>query len=63
MDEIVNDFLHTAAKNQEHEEKSVEDEFDAEVRIGLGSCCVAGGSRDVLGKLLDIRNYYDLNIR
>ena len=63
VDEIVNDFLHTAAKHQEHEGKPVEDVFDAEVRIGLGSCCVAGGSRDVLGKLLDIREYYDLNIK
>ena len=63
VDEIVNDFLHTSAKHQEHEGKPVEDVFDAEVRIGLGSCCVAGGSRDVLGKLLDIRNYYDLNIK
>jgi NADH:ubiquinone oxidoreductase subunit F (NADH-binding)/NADH:ubiquinone oxidoreductase subunit E/Pyruvate/2-oxoacid:ferredoxin oxidoreductase delta subunit len=63
VDEIVNDFLHTAAKHQEHEGKPLEDVFDAEVRIGLGSCCVAGGSRDVLGKLLDIREYYDLKIK
>ncbi len=61
--EIVTDFLNTAGKQGVQKKESVKEEYDAEVRIGLGSCCVAGGSRDVLGKLLDIREYYDLNIK
>lgn len=61
--EIVTDFLNTAGKQSVKKNESVKEEYDAEVRIGLGSCCVAGGSRDVLGKLLDIREYYDLNIK
>ena len=61
--EIVTDFLNTAGKKSIQKKESVKEEYDAEVRIGLGSCCVAGGSRDVLGKLLDIREYYDLNIK
>ena len=61
--EIVNDFLHSHAEQTEHEEHDSKDDFDAEVRIGLGSCCVAGGSRDILGKLIDIKDYYDLNIK
>jgi (2Fe-2S) ferredoxin len=36
---------------------------EAEVRIGLGSCCVAGGSREILSRLLEIKEGYDLNIR
>lgn len=60
---IVTDFLNTAGKQGVQKKESVKEEYDAEVRIGLGSCCVAGGSRDVLGKLLDIREYYDLNIK
>jgi len=63
VNEIVSDFLLTASKKHERKEQSAEPDFEAEVRIGLGSCCVAGGSRDVLGKLLDIRDYYDLNIK
>jgi len=63
VNEIVNDFLHTSAKQQDHEGHKGEDKFEAEVRIGLGSCCVAGGSRDILGKLMDIREYYDLNVK
>ena len=61
--EIVTDFLQTVEKQSAQKKDSVKEEFDAEVRIGLGSCCVAGGSRDILGKLLDIREYYDLNIK
>lgn len=63
VNEIVNDFLHTATKHQDHEGHAGKENFEAEVRIGLGSCCVAGGSREILGKLMDIREYYDLNIK
>ncbi len=63
VNEIVNDFLYSHAKQQEHEGHDSDEDFDAEVRIGLGSCCVAGGSRDILGKLIDIKEYYDLNIK
>ena len=63
VNEIVNDFLHSHAEQTEHEGHDAKDDFDAEVRIGLGSCCVAGGSRDILGKLIDIKDYYDLNIK
>jgi len=63
VNEIISDFLHTSAKHQEHAGQTVKDDFEAEVRIGLGSCCVAGGSREILGKLMDIREYYDLNIK
>jgi NADH-quinone oxidoreductase subunit F len=63
VNEIVNDFLSTHARKKDEVEQEVLDSFDAEVRIGLGSCCVAGGSRDVLGKLLGIKEYYDLNIK
>jgi len=63
VNEIVNDFLHSHQKQQTHETHDGKDDFDAEVRIGLGSCCVAGGSKDILGKLVDIKDYYDLNIK
>ncbi len=63
VNEIVNDFLNSRSKQQEHEGHEEKDDFDAEVRIGLGSCCVAGGSREILGKLIDIKDYYDLNIK
>jgi len=63
VNEIVKDFLNSHAKKQDHEGHDSNEDFDAEVRIGLGSCCVAGGSRDILGKLIDIKEYYNLNIK
>jgi NADH:ubiquinone oxidoreductase subunit F (NADH-binding)/NADH:ubiquinone oxidoreductase subunit E/Pyruvate/2-oxoacid:ferredoxin oxidoreductase delta subunit len=63
VNEIVNDFLSTHSKHQEEVKHDGKDDFDAEVRIGLGSCCVAGGSRDILVKLTDIKEFYDLNIK
>lgn len=61
--EIISDFLsgsHTekAAGNDDDDEN-----IEAEVRIGLGSCCVAGGSRDILTNLTDIKEGYDLKIK
>jgi NADH-quinone oxidoreductase subunit F len=63
VNEIVNDFLNSHSKHQEEAKHNGRDEFDAEVRIGLGSCCVAGGSREILATLIDIKEYYDLNIK
>jgi len=63
VNEIVNDFLKTQGFKKDNEGKAVTDDFDAEVRIGLGSCCVAGGSKEILSKLSYIRDFYDLNIK
>ena len=63
INEIVDDFLKTAGKEQISKDQDGEEDYDAEVRIGLGSCCVAGGSKEVLGTLLGIREDYELNIK
>ena len=42
--------------------KMINEDIDAEVRIGLGSCCVAGGSREILSEIMEIKEKYDLNI-
>lgn len=63
VNEIVNDFLKSQGSRKGHDSKTVKDDFDAEVRIGLGSCCVAGGSKEILSKLSDIREFYELNIK
>ena len=61
-DEILKDFLRTQGKATSVSEEVLQDDFAAEVRVGLGSCCVAGGSREVLSRLMEIRDDYDLNI-
>ena len=61
--EIVNNFLSTHSREIKEKREGDGKEHEAEVRIGLGSCCVAGGSRDVLTRLMEVREGYDLNIK
>ncbi len=61
--EIIKNFLVTHTKDVAARKEGDGDEHEAEVRIGLGSCCVAGGSKDVLARLIEVKNGYDLNIK
>ena len=63
VEEIIRDFLKSGNRNQEVPGEVEAEDVDAEVRIGLGSCCVAGGSKEILAEIIDIREKYDLNIR
>jgi NADH-quinone oxidoreductase subunit F len=63
VDNIIAEFLHHAANK-----KKVKDVVDfstgsAEIRIGLGSCCVAGGSREILSEIIEVREKYDLDVK
>jgi NADH-quinone oxidoreductase subunit F len=61
--EILKDFLSTHQGEPEMKGEYDGKEPDAEVRIGLGSCCVAGGSKEILSSLIDVKEGYNLNIR
>jgi NADH-quinone oxidoreductase subunit F len=61
--EIIKDFLNNGINNQEVPDEDDIADIDAEVRIGLGSCCVAGGSREILSGIVEIKERFDLNIR
>ena len=61
--EIVEDFLRTHKDEVHIHDESAGNDYDAEVRIGLGSCCVAGGSKDILARLFEIKEGYNLNIK
>lgn len=63
IDEIIYDFLHTVNKNTDAEKSGSDNNFDAEIRIGIGSCCVAGGSKEILSQILETKEKYNLNIR
>jgi NADH-quinone oxidoreductase subunit F len=62
VDEIIRDFLKKRTNTQEYLNETVTEDTDAEVRIGLGSCCVAGGSREILSEILNVKEKFDLNI-
>jgi NADH:ubiquinone oxidoreductase subunit F (NADH-binding)/NADH:ubiquinone oxidoreductase subunit E len=63
VDEIIRNFLSTKGNDSKTDKDDSDRKLDAEIRIGLGSCCVAGGSRDILSKLIDVKEGYDLNIK
>ena len=62
-DEIIKDFLNSGNKNLKSISEEIIEDIDAEVRIGIGSCCVAGGSKEILSEILDVKEKYNLNIR
>ena len=62
-DEIIKDFLVSGTKKTIVTAIESSENIDAEIRIGLGSCCVAGGSKDVLSEIIEVKEKFDLNIR
>jgi NADH-quinone oxidoreductase subunit F len=62
-EEIINDFLSLVEKSVNDNNSDQEKDIDAEVRIGIGSCCVAGGSKEILSEILEVREKYNLNIK
>jgi len=63
VDEIIQDFLTSGNKSINSHDADINEDIDAEIRIGIGSCCVAGGSKEILAEILEIKERYDLNIR
>jgi NADH-quinone oxidoreductase subunit F len=63
VDGIINDFLNSHFKVDKSDQGEKNENVDAEIRIGLGSCCVAGGSREILSEIINIKDRYNLNIR
>jgi NADH-quinone oxidoreductase subunit F len=62
-DEIIRDFLNSGNKNLKSVSEEIIEDIDAEVRIGIGSCCVAGGSKEILTEILNVKEKYNLHIR
>jgi NADH-quinone oxidoreductase subunit F len=60
---IIADFLHHASRKSKTSEVVNHDQVQAEIRIGLGSCCVAGGSKEVLSEIIAVREKYGLEVK
>ena len=63
IEEIIHDFLNSGMGSNKTTGAERDEDVDAEIRIGIGSCCVAGGSREILSEIIEIREKYNLNIR
>jgi NADH-quinone oxidoreductase subunit F len=61
-EEIIQDFLSSGNKSVATVSDGEMENVDAEIRIGLGSCCVAGGSKEILSEISQIKEKYNLNI-
>jgi NADH:ubiquinone oxidoreductase subunit F (NADH-binding)/NADH:ubiquinone oxidoreductase subunit E/Pyruvate/2-oxoacid:ferredoxin oxidoreductase delta subunit len=62
VDIIISDFLHHAGKPVIATDLVNKPDQGAEIRIGLGSCCVAGGSKEILSEIIAIREKYELDV-
>ncbi|MFC2117715.1 NAD(P)H-dependent oxidoreductase subunit E [Bacteroidota bacterium] len=67
VSEIFEDFLNVEHKSSKKKVKTITDdkEIKGEIRIGLGSCCIASGSANVMEELENTirRNNIDVNIK
>jgi NADH-quinone oxidoreductase subunit F len=62
-DEIIRDFLISGNQPVNTPEPDINEDIDAEIRVGIGSCCVAGGSKEILSEIDNVKEKYNLNIR
>ena len=61
--EIIHDFLVSGSQPVNTPESVINEDIDAEIRVGIGSCCVAGGSKEILSEIDNVKEKYNLNIR
>ncbi|HVN59600.1 MAG TPA: NAD(P)H-dependent oxidoreductase subunit E [Bacteroidales bacterium] len=61
-EEIIADFLHHASKGTSGTDFINKGDQKTEIRIGLGSCCVAGGSKEILSEIISVRDRYNLEV-
>jgi len=63
VEAIIKNFLTEGTKTLKSQKIENKEDIEAEIRIGLGSCCVAGGSKEILSEIIDTREKYDLDVR
>jgi NADH:ubiquinone oxidoreductase subunit F (NADH-binding)/NADH:ubiquinone oxidoreductase subunit E len=61
-EEIIKEFLSSGTRQAQLPAMFKSGETEGEIRIGLGSCCVAGGSREVFAEVQEIRKKYNLEV-
>lgn len=63
VEEIIKDFLQSGKSREDALRDVPAEDINAEVRVGLGSCCVAGGSKEILAEIMEVRDKFDLNLK
>jgi NADH:ubiquinone oxidoreductase subunit F (NADH-binding)/NADH:ubiquinone oxidoreductase subunit E/NAD-dependent dihydropyrimidine dehydrogenase PreA subunit len=62
-EDIISDFLKTRKKSVSYDLSANNTDQETEVRVGIGSCCVAGGSKEILSEIYEVKEKYNLNVR
>lgn len=63
ISEVISNFKKTLTSAPAVPNKPMKGDVDAEIRVGIGTCCVSLGSKEVLTRLVELRDKYNLNIR
>lgn len=64
VDQVLHDFQNRGETTKRKALAKVEgDQYDGEIRIGLGSCCVASGSEDVRKTIEETVSHNQLNVK
>ena len=51
VNEVIADFIETQKQSEKEEERRAEHQAAGEIRLGMGSCCMASGSSDIYKEL------------
>ncbi len=60
---IIDDFLYNKTDAESTQKSSEHSEVSSEIRVGLGSCCIAGGSKEILSEVNNTINQYEIKTR
>lgn len=60
---IISDFTNSLSESDESSSVPMAAEAEKEIRVGLGSCCIAGGSRDVMNEVNRTLKSYSLKAK
>jgi NADH:ubiquinone oxidoreductase subunit F (NADH-binding)/NADH:ubiquinone oxidoreductase subunit E len=59
---VIDDFLESMEKKPKPSKKSAHDNITSEIRVGIGSCCVARGSKEVLAEIVAYKESKNLPV-
>ena len=62
VEATINDFLDSFKQVPQVANKQVKEEYVSEIRVGIGSCCVAQGSKEVLSKVVAFKESKSLPV-
>lgn len=62
IDDIIKDFLGSRNSHRTKVRNDKVTDAKTEVRIGIGSCCVAGGSKEIISEVFSVQERYNLGL-